>query len=475
MGKEVSNSRFSRQDFKAFGSRLDDETQLLDTWFREHRFDNAPSQIGFELEAWLVDRDHRPAPINEAFLERLANDLVVPELSRFNVEINGTPQPLTGRAFSLLNDELEATWTDCVATAHGLNAQMAMIGHLPTILAEDLTLEHMSQLARFRALNEQVLRLRQGNPLTINIQRREHLRTAHFDVMLEAAATSFQIHVQVTQEQSVRFYNAAQILSAPMVAACANSPFLFGKELWEETRIPLFEQAIGLQTAEDGHPSQRVTFGTGYIRESLLECFVENQRDYPILLPATLDEESERLPHLRLHNGTIWRWNRPLIGFNAAGKPHLRIEHRVVPSGPTVQDCIANAAFFCGLLHELGNAAVPAENRLDFTDARTNFYAAARQGLDARIKWLDGEVIPIKQLLLETLIPAAEATLRRLELAEEDIDPAMAIIQERVSSGRNGSWWQRAYRARHQCDMIELTRAYLANQQSGIPVHQWSL
>ncbi|MBI1195375.1 MAG: glutamate--cysteine ligase, partial [Gammaproteobacteria bacterium] len=391
MGKEVSNSRFSRQDFKAFGNRLDEETRLLESWFRDHRFENAPAQVGFELEAWLVDHDQRPAPINEVFLERLANNLVVPELARFNVEINGTPQPLSGKAFSKLSDELETTWDNCVRAAGELDAQMAMIGHLPTVLAEDLTLSHMSQLARFRALNEQVLRLRQGNPLTINIQGREHLRTAHFDVMLEAAATSFQIHVQVTQAQSVRFYNAAQILSAPMVAACANSPFLFGKELWEETRIPLFEQAIGLQTAEDGHPCQRVTFGTDYVRDSLFECFEENIRTYPILLPANLEEAEEHLPHLRLHNGTIWRWNRPLIGFDTGGRPHLRIEHRVVPSGPTVRDCIANAAFFCGLIHELGTTSTPAEDRLDFSDAKNNFYAAARQGLDARIKWLDGE------------------------------------------------------------------------------------
>jgi len=194
MGKEVSNSRFSRQDFKAFSARIDDETQRLETWFRMHRFDGSGAQVGFELEAWLVDREQRPAPINETFLERLSNKLVVPELSRFNVEINGTPQPLTGNAFAKLHDELEVTWADCVSTADKLDAQMAMIGHLPTVLAEDLTLEHMSRLARFRALNEQVLRLRQGNPLTINIQGREHLRTAHFDVMLEAAATSFQIH-----------------------------------------------------------------------------------------------------------------------------------------------------------------------------------------------------------------------------------------------------------------------------------------
>lgn len=475
MGKEVANSRFSRQDFKAFDSRLDEETRILKSWFRENRFVNAPARIGFELEAWLVDHDQRPAAINEAFLERLANELVVLELSRFNVEINGTPQALTGKAFSRIGSELETTWADCVKVAGNLDAQMAMIGHLPTVLAEDLTLAHMSQLARFRALNEQVLRLRQGNPMTINIQGREHLRMAHFDVMLEAAATSFQIHVEVTQAQSVRFYNAAQILSAPMVAACAISPFLFGKELWEETRIPLFEQAIGLQTSDDGHPCQRVTFGTGYVRDSLFECFEENLRDYPILLPAKIDEAAEHLPHLRLHNGTIWRWNRPLIGFDENARPHLRIEHRVVPSGPTVGDCIANAALFCGLVHEIGTNPTPAEDRLDFADARNNFYAAARQGLEARIKWLDGETIPIKQLLLESLVPAAAERLRQMGLDEDDVAQTMSIIQERVSSGRNGSWWQRAYLSRHQCDMTALTRAYIANQQSGIPVHQWAL
>jgi hypothetical protein len=56
-----------------------------------------------------------------------------------------------------------------------------------------------------------------------------------------------------------------------------------------------------------------------YARESILECFEANRTRYPVLLPAVMDEPPESLAHLRLHNGTIWRWNRPLIGFDEQG------------------------------------------------------------------------------------------------------------------------------------------------------------
>ncbi len=477
MGTEVASSRFNKQDFKAFEKRLQEETRLLGTWFERGVFAEEHPRGGFELEAWLLDEDYHPAPCNERFLEHSQDILVVPELAKFNVEMNGSPLPLRGRALEIMARELDRTWSRCREIAATLGCRMLMIGTLPTVQDQDLTLANMSERERFRALNEQVLRLRRGRPIGLDIQGRQHLRTAHYDVMLEAAATSFQIHLQIDARLSKRCFNASLIVSAATVAAGANSPYLFGKDLWDETRIPLFEQSIavgGYDSPECG-AERRVSFGTGYVQNSLFECYEKNLACFPVLLPAVMDEPPERLAHLRLHNGTIWRWNRPLIGFDAAGRPHLRIEHRVIPAGPTVCDCFANAALYFGLVCELAAAEQPPESALDFAAARRNFYAAARNGLRAKVTWLGGWRGNIQDLLLETLLPLAHRGLERLGLDAAVREHYLGIVEQRVRSGRTGAAWQRAYVEKHRCDMAALTAAYLERQERGNPVHEWTL
>jgi gamma-glutamyl:cysteine ligase YbdK (ATP-grasp superfamily) len=335
----------------------------------------------------------------------------------------------------------------------------------------------MSDLKRYRALNEQVLRMREGEPLELDIHGRQHLSTTHRSVMLEAATTSFQLHLKIHPRDAVHAYNAGIILSAPMVAATANSPYLFGHDLWDETRIPLFEQSVavgGMADASHG-PLRRVTFGSGYARESIMECFVENEQHYPVMLPMQFHDGLEQMSHLRLHNGTIWRWNRPLIGFDYDGIPHLRIEHRVVPGGPTIVDAIANAALFFGLMQVLIDAGEPAEPHIPFATARDNFYAAARYGLDARITWYDGEKGTLRSLLLQQLLPQARSGLESLEIDRNDIERYLGVIEARLQSGQTGAAWQRAWVARHGNDMAAMTAAYLARQDAGRPVHAWDL
>jgi hypothetical protein len=335
----------------------------------------------------------------------------------------------------------------------------------------------MSDLKRYRALNEQVLRLREGRPLELDISGREHLKVSHSSVMMEAATTSFQLHIKVHPRKAMRAYNASIIASAPMVAVAANSPYLFGHELWDETRIPLFEQSVavgGFAGASHG-PLRRVTFGSGYVRDSILECFVENEQHYPVLLPMRFHDGLEQMSHVRLHNGTIWRWNRPLIGFDYDGIPHLRIEHRVVPGGPTILDMIANAAFFYGLMEALMAAEIPPEQQLDFSVARDNFYTAAHHGMEAHITWLDGTRGTVRHLVLTRLLPMARLGLERLEIDVADIDRYLGIIEARVETGQTGSVWQRAYAQRHDADLVEMTQVYRQNQDSGTPVHKWAL
>jgi len=477
MGQEIRESHFTPEDFAAYAESLRGETELLGEWFRQGVFSPRDRMGGFELEAWLIDSNARPAPVNEQFLARLDSPMVVPELACFNVELNDYPQHLWGSALSRFEASLGATWGRCRRVAAELDARLLMIGILPTVREAELNPANMSDLKRYRALNEQVLRLRGGQPLELDIHGREHLKTAHESVMLESATTSFQLHLKVHPLQALRAYNASIVLSAPMVALAANSPYLFGHDLWDETRIPLFEQSVsvgGFAGASHG-PMRRVTFGSGYVRNSIFECFAENQQHYPVLLPMTFQEGLEQMSHLRLHNGTIWRWNRPLIGFDYDGIPHLRIEHRVVPGGPSVVDVIANAAFFFGLCRALIDADIPPEQQLPFDRARDNFYTAARHSLEAVVFWLDGEKGPIRSLILQRLLPLARQGLETLEIDAVDIDKYLGIIEARVSSARTGAAWQRAYVARHGAGMEALTEAYYERQEGGQPVHEWNL
>ncbi len=485
MGQEIDHSHFQQRDFDAFMQRLTQETELLGRYFAEGQFDDHPPVAGFELEAWLVDEHLHPAPINQTFLQRLNNPLVSPELATFNVEFNVDPAPLTGKALSTLEQQLQAGWQAGVQTAHDLASDLVMIGILPTVRNSDLVMENLSAMNRYVALNSQVLRLRGGRPLQLDIHGqgvdRDILRAEHDDVMLESATTSFQIHLQVPPALAVRAYNASIICSAPLVAVSANSPYLFGHDLWAETRIPLFEQAVEVGGYEDNAhgPMRRVSFGSGYVRNSVMECFTENLEHFPVLLPIQFDSPPEQLEHLRLHNGTLWRWNRPLIGFDASGKPHLRIEQRVASAGPTIIDGIANAAFFYGLTQALCEGQTAPETELPFAIARDNFYACAQHGLDAHIVWLDGQKHQAQSLILKVLLPMAREGLASLGMDDADSSRYLDIIEARVSNACNGAAWQRAFVATlgttNGDHMSQLLSAYLQRQHTGVPVHEWDI
>ncbi len=472
MGQDIQESCFSDEDFTAFEERLRTETTLLAESLREGAFVAGANTGGFELEAWLLGPDMAPSPKVESLLEALADPLVVPELATFNAEINGTALALTGNALTRLAEELTATWQRCTRAAANLDIRLAMTGILPTVRPEHLTTEYMTPRARYRALNDQIFALRHGKPLTLEIRGQDRLYLEHEDVMLEAAATSFQIHLKVKPDLAARVYNASKILSAPMVAISANSPFLFGCELWDETRIPLFEQAVSIG---ESILSERVGFGVRYAEHSILEIFEANLKHYPVLLPHLMDDPPEQFAHLRLHNGTIWRWNRPLIGFEPSGEPHLRIEHRVVPAGPTVSDCIANAAFYYGVVHSLVQDEIPPEERLPFVKCRGNFYTAAREGLEAEIEWLDGKTTSPSELIALDLLPRARSGLLYLGINAAEADRWLALIEGRLKTGHTGAAWQRAWVHRHGHDMAGLTAAYLEKQQSGRPVYEWSI
>lgn len=472
MGSEISRDCFANSDFIAFRQRLEEETQLLARWLADGQFDARPAEGGYELEAWLIDASGQPAPRNTELIPLAPAGSAVPELARFNIELNGQARCLQGDALSRMHREILDHWGRISQAALPLALRLLMIGTHPTARRQAFCLGNMSPLQRYHALNEQIFRQRQDRPVQLDIRGAQRLRHRHRDVMLEAATTSFQIHLRAAPGQAARLYNLSKILSAPLVALSANAPFLFGRALWAESRIPIFEQSIDVGQSD---LTKRVSFGIRYVEGSILEVFQANLDRYPVLLPELMDQPAERLAHLRLHNGTIWRWNRPLIGFDPDGGPHLRIEQRCAPAGPTPSDCIANAAFYFGCANELQQAEPALERALPFASARRNFYACARHGLEARVRWPGTSALPVRALILERLLPLAQRGLDRL-----GIDPAegahwLGILRQRVSSGQNGATWQRQWAGRHGNDLDAMLARYHELQQGDLPVHQWPL
>jgi gamma-glutamyl:cysteine ligase YbdK (ATP-grasp superfamily) len=477
VGQEIDTIRFTADDFDQYTQRLRRETALLSEWAGQGKMSSRGPVAGFELEVCLLDSEYQPAPVNEDFIRVMADPLVTPELAQFNVELNVEPELLMGDALARLESALTRAWSRAWRAADQVGARLLAIGILPTLRVEHLGLDNMSALKRYQALNQQVLRSRGGRPLQLDIVGREHLKSEHYNVMLESAATSFQIHMQVPFERAHCFYNAAIAASAPMVAASANSPYLFGHDLWSETRIPLFEQSVetgGFNEAAQG-PLRRVSFGSGYAAQSIIECFTENLQHFPVLLPVLSDEAPEQLDHLRLHNGTIWRWNRPLVGFDPDGKPHVRIEHRVLAGSPSIADALADAAFFYGLVEGFCREIPRLEAQLPFTQAKDNFYQSARFGLSAHVSWLDGEKTGMHALLTKELLPLARRGLLSLGIEPAECDHYLGIVSRRVERSRNGTAWQREFMDRNGRDLKAMTAAYVEHQQSGAPVHTWEI
>ncbi|WP_299323753.1 hypothetical protein [Parasphingopyxis sp.] len=476
MGEDIGKTVFGESDYDAFRARLRDETKTLKNWFDDRRFDEADRfTVGLEIEAWLVDENCLPAPHADEFIATANDERVVPELSKFNFELNADPQSLHGDCLGATHREIDALWSRCKRAGDTLNLKPLTTGMLPTVRDEMLQPAWMASANRYAALNNSLLRARESEPIHICIEGEDRLDYRCDHIMLEASCTSLQAHLKINQDDAARFYNASTIASAPLVAASANSPFLYGNSLWAETRIPAFEQSTRVHGFRDreGRDVLRVTLGTGYLRHSLLELFLENL-SYPVLLPMLRDDTGD-LPHVRLQNGTIWRWNRPIIGFDGDGNPHLRVEQRVMPSGPTVTDMVANLALYYGLALALGRADTPPEIETPFEDARTNFYACAQNGLAARVRWA-GRDTDVRALLLDELLPAAKAAL-----AAEGLDPASLdhyfddVLVERIASGQTGAEWQRRYYRANGRNFQALTERYVEMQASGEPVHQWQI
>jgi gamma-glutamyl:cysteine ligase YbdK (ATP-grasp superfamily) len=491
MGRDVPAITVSQQDRRLYREKV---RRCLDVFARmlaESRFADGPQQVGLEIEFSLVDDTGAPAMRNGEVLAALDDPSWAPELGMFNVEVALAPRPLTGPALA----GLEQALADCLAhgdeRARKAGARLAMIGTLPTLRQRDACVESMSPNARFRLLNEQMCAAR-GEEMRLAIEGTERLDAHLGSIMAEAAGTSVQCHLQVSPDKFASYWNAAQAMAGVQVALAANSPFLFGRHLWAETRIALFQQAI--DTRSDELQAQgvrpRVWFGERWIT-SVFDLFEENLRYFPALLPLLEDEdpvaELERgatpaLAELTLHNGTVYRWNRPVYAVED-GQPHLRIENRVLPSGPTVTDVMANAAFYYGLVHTLAEAERPIWSRMSFAAARDNLMEAARHGIEATLYWPGLGEVSAAELTLRRLLPLAREGLLRWGADTGYADRMLGVIEQRCLTGRTGAGWQARTVSRLQeraglsrcAALAEMTRLYLALMHAGEPVHTWPL
>jgi hypothetical protein len=495
MGQNVATEVFDRSDRQRYRVKVQRCLDALARMLSQGGFAAAPPQIGLEVELNLVDDRLAPAMANSIVLEKLNDPAFTTELGQHNIELNVLPRPLSGSQASELEAELRRALAAANGKAQDAGTTRAMIGMLPTLREEHFNAKWLSKNARYALLNEKIFAER-GEDMVLNMegsaipgQRGERLRSSADSILPEAACTSAQLHLQVPPEQFATHWNAAQCLAGVQVALAANSPFLLGKALWHETRIPLFQQATDTRPQELKNQGvrPRVWFGERWIT-SIFDLFEENVRYFPGLLPQIEDEDpiealdagiAPKLAELRMHNGTIWRWNRPVYDV-VDGVPHLRVENRVLPAGPTVVDLVANAAFFYGAQRALAAEERPLWTQMSFQAAEENLYAGARHAFDAQLYWPGIGWVPPDELVLRRLLPMAHEGLRDCKVSDEVRERYLGVIEQRCLAQRTGSIWQRETVARleerglsRDAALRGMLARYLELSLANEPVHTW--
>jgi hypothetical protein len=487
VGDEVATRVFTGEDRKRYREKVKRCLDVFARMLAEARFDGDRRSIGLEIELNITEETGDPAMANQHVLEMIADPDWQTELAQFNIEINIDPRTLEGGVFGELETAVRGSLNHAEEGAQKAHARLVIVGILPTLTEDLLNGNALSANPRYALLNEQIFAAR-GEDLHLAIDGVERLSVYADTIAPEAACTSVQLHQLVDPGVFARHWNAAQCIAGIQLAVGANSPFFYGRELWRETRIALFEQATDTRSeelkAQGVRP--RVWFGERWIT-SIFDLFEENVRYFPSLLPVVEEEEPEevlergdtpRLQELRLHNGTIYRWNRPIYDV-VRGRPHLRVENRVLPAGPTVVDTLANAAFYYGLARVLADEDRPLWTQMSFSAAEENFHACARDGITARVYWPGLGEVPAAELVVRRLLPLAYEGLDRWGVDPADRDRLLGIVERRCVEGRNGAQWQadtfhRLYEHADRGDALrEMTVRYREHMHSNEPVHTW--
>ena len=488
MGDQNISGFQDKSEKHLFTKCLLNDIRALEQMLENQLFESDILRVGAEQELVLVGPDWMPALTYDKLLAEIDDPHFTTELGRFNLEINLDPYPFTGKVFTNLLKDLQHYLSKAKAAAELHNTRILLTGILPTISSEHLRFDYMTPNDRYKTLND-LMKGKRDADFEVNIQGIDELITSHPNILYEACNTSFQVHMQLTQDDFVTKYNWAQAIAGPVLAAAANSSLLMGRRLWKETRIALFQQSIDTRNRQhvrrDVEP--RVSFGKNWLTHSVAELYQDSVTRFNMMFSNEITEnsletlEQGKVPSLKalcLHNGTVYMWNRPCYGVSTTGKPHLRIENRYIPSGPTVIDEIANAAFWLGLMAGMPQRLADINKQMDFESVRYNFYAAAQMGLDANFKWM-GRVRSAKDILLTKFIPWAYEGLQSMEVDQDDIDRLLGVIVERVRKRNNGATWairnfttllQQSTRAEAS---VSITRALYNLQNQALPVHTW--
>ena len=490
MGHHQVALDLEERKLQEFMRALLQDLRALEYMIENEKIETDVVRIGAEQEMFLVNQDLRPAPVAIEVLQAAGDERLTTEIAKFNLEANLTPLKLEANSLNLLETELSELLQTARQAARGVGADVLLAGILPTLQQSDLTLENITPVARYYQLNNSVTRLR-GGPFQIHVKGLDELQTSHDNIMMESCNTSFQVHLQTDPRDFAALYNMAQAITAPTLAAAVNSPLLFGYRLWQETRLAVFQHSTDARSQTQqarAHPT-RVGFGEKWLEGSIVDLFHDQIARFRVIMTCDPDEDPlkvlERggvpeLSALRLHNGTIWPWNRACYGITNR-VPHLRIENRALPSGPTVLDEVANAAFFIGLMMALPSEYGDISKLMTFDEAKANFLRAARHGLNAQFTWVDGLTHTASALILDHLLPLARAGLKLHNVSTQEIDRYLGTIEERVKTGRTGSQWTLKSLAAMQGAgtrderQSAIAATMLERQKKGEPVHLWPL
>ncbi len=494
MGEQKVHLVNDQKQMQKFMKALLNDVRSLEYMIENDWFENDIVRIGAEQEMVLVHKEsYKPATVAMEALE-LMKDLpwVETELAKFNLEINLQPRTFEGDCFTQLHDETAIKLNKIQTVLDTMDVSLILTGILPTLRKYHLVMENLTPKQRYYALMEAINAQHLGANYELRLDGLDELLIKHDSPLIEACNTSFQVHLQVPSNDFVRQYNIAQAITAPVLAISANSPLVFGKRLWHESRIALFQQALDTRSSHDHmrERSPRVTFGKQWLEESSLEIYKEDISRFRVLLGSDVEEDSlelikkgavPKLRSLQVHNSTVYRWNRPCYGISDNGKPHLRIECRVIPSGPTVADEIANSCFWLGLMSGLADTEKDIRTKLSFDDVSDNFLKAAKFGIDTKFTWYKDKKVNAIDLIKNELIDVARHGLRIKNVNENDIDKYLGIIQERTEKHMTGArWLLRAYsdlkpKASEDEALATVTAMIMENQISGKCVHDWEM
>ncbi|MBR9859625.1 CBS domain-containing protein [bacterium] len=472
---------------KRFTRLLLNDIKALEIMLNKGLIESGITRIGAEQELCLIDKEYSPSTNNLALLKAVNDAHFVPEIAKFNIEANLDPFEFKGDCFERMEKQLRKLLEKANKVADKTETRILMTGILPTLRKKHLEFEYMTPNPRYEALNES-MKGQRGSDFELHIMGIDELITNHTNILFEACNTSFQVHLQIEPDEFTDKYNWAQMIAGPVMAVTANSPLLLGKRLWKETRIALFQQSVDTRSSTNIKREQepRVTFGKDWLRGTVVDLYKDNVSRFNFLFATEMEEDSiamlkegkiPQLEALKMHNSTVYKWNRACYGVGG-GKAHLRIENRYIPSGPTVKDEMANAAFWLGLMHGMPEDYKNLYDKAAFEDCRYNFYLACRNGLDSQFRWF-GKTQSSHRLIRKVLLPIARAGLQKAKIKEETIKDLLGVIEKRISLNKNGSTWMidnfttLLKRSTANEASRSITKAIYENQMGSQPVHKW--